>query len=454
MAEKIFIAAKANRIENRAAYANRSFLYGSEGHQAKQKYVHNLWDIFWEGHRGEGQQLPKVEDILAFAHHLIQEVKPHKEGEKIAPAATLMGYFSLLEEYLRLKLTNEGFTISPGTVEEIHNLLKEKVDERLALTGVDRPQYRVGFNLVLPLAKRWLANAIINDTASWDRTLVILTACVLQAALGCTADDLLESFSDKKCLAYSDVSFRVPTSGPATVQDIRGRVTLHRGWLTVDDLRFEINPIKNSHQGSVCPVKLMLIIAIRFDLVHGKNIQDVLRHAQLHGGTIVWKRPSSPLLPAVNDLVVSDIKVNHSAGLECEVYEHYLTTLGLIGGLPFDLQSQDIQRGAATAAAFLPHVATPGIENARILLGHRPDGEKWTRQASGYSAPNTWNARAKTAPGILEVIDPAETDSGASHVNSHDNNDCGMILRDIGYAIPAEVRAEPDKFIQFFSTIS
>jgi len=101
----------------------------------------------------------------------------------------------------------------------------------------------------------------------------------------------------------------------------------------------------DSADNSVCPIKLLLILALRLGNLSAKTIDEVLLDTQSrHDKTVVWKHPERPVFCAVASggtaLYLDKPAGNHQLA-------QTLATVGPIAGFLNTVRPHDLRRGSA-----------------------------------------------------------------------------------------------------------
>jgi hypothetical protein len=146
----------------------------------------------------------------------------------------------------------------------------------------------------------------------------------------------------------------------------------------------------------VCPIKLLLILALRLGNVAAKTIGDVLVHAQSRRDkTVVWKHAERPVFCVLAGSGAA-LDLDKPAG------NHQLTqtlaTVGPIAGFLTPVRSHDLRRGSGRDIANLKEgvkgIATPAVAAA---LGHTNASHLRgvTSEYVGAISESTWSKRLR-----------------------------------------------------------
>lgn len=129
------------------------------------------------------------------------------------------------------------------------------------------------------------------------------------------------------------------------------------------------DPLENLSQSVACPIKLLLVLALRLGYVHGTTVEDCLAHtARRMDRTIQWKAPDAPVFCRMS---------GHSAFLNLDkpAGQHQvritLQQMALLTGILDRVDSRGIRRGALRDQAYLDK-ATTGVATrcTALVAGH------------------------------------------------------------------------------------
>lgn len=123
----------------------------------------------------------------------------------------------------------------------------------------------------------------------------------------------------------------------------------------------------------VCPIKLLLVHALRTGHVAQTSIESLLAVVQATPNrTVQWLRPSDPVVPAVHRHKHGFLDFSKPAN-PMQVTST-LRAAGLLAGVLVPLQSHDIRAGASRDVSKLPPDAIKGVAGVAVakVLGHTP----------------------------------------------------------------------------------
>jgi hypothetical protein len=154
--------------------------------------------------------------------------------------------------------------------------------------------------------------------------------------------------------------------------------------------------LKDDKDNVVCPIKLLLILALRLGNVHARTIDEVLHlAAQRRDKTIHWVYPERPVLCAFGKIGAS-IQPDKPAGNH--QLTHTMSEAGPKAGFLARIRGHDLRRGAARDTANLSHsikgYATPAVA---AVIGHSEQSHMRGTTAAyvGSVVEDVWSRRVE-----------------------------------------------------------
>lgn len=136
----------------------------------------------------------------------------------------------------------------------------------------------------------------------------------------------------------------------------------------VDEIRF-IDPLEKPEQSVICPIKLILIHALRHGYVHGTTIQQVLDHAAARSDRIIqWTKPDNPVLC---QMVRTGAFLNLEQPANIKLINVSVKIMGLLAGVIGRITARSIRNGAARDNAHLKKIPGTDHRAAALLMGHK-----------------------------------------------------------------------------------
>lgn len=114
-------------------------------------------------------------------------------------------------------------------------------------------------------------------------------------------------------------------------------------------IRF-FNPLVDPQQSIVCPIKMLLVHALRTGQTYGVTIDEVLAHtSQRHDRTVQWKNPDYPVLCGIDRH--SFLRPTYPA--PANQLAATIKTMGLVAGILQPITANDVRNGSARDIAHL-----------------------------------------------------------------------------------------------------
>jgi len=167
--------------------------------------------------------------------------------------------------------------------------------------------------------------------------------------------------------------------------------------------------VKGSENNVVCPIRLLLVLALRLGHVSGTTIEEILNKAQSRRDkTVVWTEPERPVFCAYGPQG-SALRQEKPAGNH--QLTHTLALAGPLAGFLTPIRSHDLRRGSARDLANLDTeikgVATPTVA---AVMGHSnaTHTKGVTARYVGPISDSTWSTRLEKGyqdPYGIEVTD-------------------------------------------------
>ncbi|KAL6413398.1 hypothetical protein AUP68_02907 [Ilyonectria robusta] len=289
---------------------------------------------------------------------------------------------------------------------------------------------------------RRMNNAIIRDamengTVSWDHDLQQALQLCMQSALAARAGDITRSkkYVGNECLLYKDVQVKLVTKdgeeklwAVITMRSVKGfkyvcpfpECLIALTWMIhyrldpQNNKTVEIGEVTNPELNVCCPIKLLLVWALRVGAVRQSNWEDLL--AGLRGSashSIVWTRPDFPVF--CGKYIGKGKQFRYDLPVGTQNATKAVARGGQLLGLLARPIPHDIRRGAAREFAHLNDIPGSNLEATRIALGHsrKTAAMGVTERYVGDTGVDTWDLRLSSTPdsmpGEKHRLDFAET---------------------------------------------
>ncbi|KFZ05831.1 hypothetical protein V501_07977, partial [Pseudogymnoascus sp. VKM F-4519 (FW-2642)] len=329
-----------DRLQSKKALRTLTYSFGAPGTRLHQESVTTSWDGFCQTVSHDITTCPSGDLIFRYVDTIARNTKP---GILRKPAPSLV-------------------VIQAGKL----------------IRGDWFKKMWIGFMLVLKMATAWVKDAFENGTHSWDITISKLASIVIQSALSSRSGDITRSqlYEGIEYLCWGHITFTLES--PATrdapsVQDLKGTFELqftkgHKSTRNATHTLF-CDPLENPSQSVACPIKLLLVLALRLGYVYGRTIEDCLAHtARRMDRTIQWKVPNAPVFCKMNGNSAF-LKLDEPAGQHQVRYT--LQQMALLTGILDRVDSRGIRRGALRDQAYLDRAMTGVATRCTALIaGH------------------------------------------------------------------------------------
>lgn len=173
--------------------------------------------------------------------------------------------------------------------------------------------------------------------------------------------------------------------------------------------KVSLETLKSNLDNTICPIKLLLIMALRLGNVHAKTIDEVLSRAADRGDkTVQWVHPERPVLCAFGN-VGSSILESKAAGNH--QLTHTMAQAAPISGFLKTLRGHDLRYGAARDTANLSS-SIKGYATTAVaaVLGHSEQSHLGgvTAKYVGHIKEVVWSKRVEE--NFQDPFDVATTD--------------------------------------------
>jgi hypothetical protein len=340
------------------------------------------------------------EDLIRFFDTMLGVVIPRSKSKPAPSARTIMDAIHICLSYGVFQYN------MPWTKQEMARLKvwfdNAKAAGRMT-TGIWEKRVRIGFTTLSKIGLKWLQYNLDHGCLNWDVPIYQLMSIALMSALNCRAGDIGRSalYTALEYLSWRDIRILVDESAPNNHDDdlfLPSSASEHRneresvglvisGFTARFELRFRkaekternvdgvihLSTLNSSHHQQICPITLLLVHAMRHELVRGKSLEEVATIAQQSPSKEVqWLKPDAPVLTAINISPKCSLDLSHPASTR--QLNDTLKRMGLVAGLLSRVYTHAIRAGAARDIAHLTTKQTSGktlgLGTARNALGH------------------------------------------------------------------------------------
>ncbi|KAI9821003.1 MAG: hypothetical protein M1826_000782 [Phylliscum demangeonii] len=301
----------AGRLEDRITSKKRVRGLTDSGGAPTEVYRRGLWmkrfDAFCEGCMLTTEGPPPMETVLRFANTIVRHITPKAIDKAVPSAMTIRQGLSIVLQGLEWR--HAGFEPSRQDIRRLDTVLDALRKEGLVTLGQSRPNQWVGLAVLSKLGRSWIQAAIDHGCISWDVQIARLLSIALMSALNCRSGEVARSagYTGEEFLAWEDVELSWDGDfAEPNVDRLVARVTLRfeqgrKKAPNVDRVAI-VEPFQSAELHAICPIKLLLVHALRHGAVRGANSLDEVWAAakQRQDRCVVWARPSEPVMPSIS----------------------------------------------------------------------------------------------------------------------------------------------------------
>lgn len=281
----------------------------------------------------------------------------------------------------------------------IDTVLDTLAKEGKLTTGFWKKRQHAGIVVVRLMGQAWFTNCLTHGCRSWDVAISRFLAISLMTCTAGRAGDIVRTrlYKGAECLRWEHIQLILLDGGrdngqPPAIQDLTARITLEyekghkcvvfppspvvsplltysRNHRNVD--KVVIVKALDDVQGNntICPIKLLLIHALRTGHVAYTSVESLLRSVQsTPSRTIQWTHQSDPVIAAIKSTCFLDF--THPAAPE--QVSKTVKQAALLAGVLVPLSSHDVRAGVARDVASLPAGSIRGVAGTAVakVLGH------------------------------------------------------------------------------------
>ena len=201
-----------------------------------------------------------------------------------------------------------------------------------------------------------------------------------------------------------------------------------------------LNALKGNQNNAICPIKWILVNALRTDNVEATSITELLASAKAHNKTTIrWKQGNLPLLYCRDGLSKASQRATpYEDGALISVLRNVLDKASGLAGITKKLTTQALRRGGAQDVYMLKDkVQVSNLEVVGASLGHTPASTVAgvTNKYINNPGVDFWSARVKNqyddpfGPEIVEstFVPPRVTTEEVNQVCKEESIDPGLL---------------------------
>ncbi|KAK7711430.1 hypothetical protein SLS64_005454 [Diaporthe eres] len=323
------------------------------------------------------EQVPSGDDIARFVESIASKVVPRALGGN-KPVPNLGNIQNGVRALCSGLIFKFNFSLSRQECRRLDTLLDSLVKEGKLIKGRWRKRERVGFYILRILGQAWFTKSLTEGCLSWDIIISRFLSVSLVAATASRAGDITRSqgYTGPQYVRWEHIELVLvgEHDDEPRIEDMVAQITIayEKGSKGIRNRNkvVTVKALDDVQNNTVCPIKLLLIHALRTGHVAHTSIESLLRSLQASPGrTVQWVKQSDPVVPAImNQLALLDFSKPALA-------QQVLVTVraaGLMAGILTPLQAHDIRAGVSRDVAKLPADAIKGVASQAVakVLGH------------------------------------------------------------------------------------
>ncbi|KAK5256924.1 hypothetical protein LTR16_002062 [Cryomyces antarcticus] len=374
MLDNAFSIRKSTKI-NAKTLTNHN---GAPGTQRARSRWANMYNAFAQDVlKQKSRKAPTAEDIERFFDGIVTILRPLAHRQAVSFTYLTSGLLHLVNtftfEYKDYRLDSQG----RRRISSLFNKLL--ADKKLTKDPVREKQW-LGCGVVHRLSLALIRDSLTHRTRSWDTTLYKALSLVLMAALSARGGDIarMGDYHNKGsiCLCWKHVCVKVVRVDNQTA--FAAEITLAFTKGNKDDPKknkvVRIDSLVEPSWNVSCPVKLLLIVALRIGVTSETSIDDVIANAEKRvDKKIIWAYPEWPVQPRFKAWG-SGVHEDQPAS-SIQFRANLIEAAGL-AGIVDGVTTQDVRRGSARDVAYLPSLQYPSVDAAASSLGHTEASKK------------------------------------------------------------------------------
>ncbi|KAG4428859.1 hypothetical protein IFR05_015662 [Cadophora sp. M221] len=301
--------------------------------------------------------------------------------------------------------------LSPHECLRISICLKSLLQDGKLTNDPQREAQWVGISLVKRMIVAVAEEAIESRTRSWDVTITKILSIILLGALGARCGDLTLStgYKNVEYLQWKHIQIKLR---PGTEHKLTMRITLRYQKEEKNDPSsnrvVDIDELDLAQDNALCPVKWLLIHALRHGLVQSQSFEDlVYRASRRLDGTVVWTYPEYPVLTSLRK---GGVFLQLSKPALSDQLRNTVKYAGLVAGLLALITPHDLRRGCFQDMVRTATGPATSLTDVADIMGHsRSTLQEGTskKYTNGFQDPRTLEKRIRGAtetPGAFDLM--------------------------------------------------
>ncbi|KAI9695795.1 MAG: hypothetical protein M1836_006061 [Candelina mexicana] len=393
---KLIEKAEEHRTTTKAKLDRLTYSKGAPSTVAQQTLWGTRFDAFCHHTlQHSPKQVPTSEDISRFLLAMVDITHSRYNNAEALSYSWL--HHGLVFSIKHCRLNYEDFSISSRGRMRLDAVVANLLQEGKVTKNPFREKQWLGCQIIRRVVNSLLLDALKHGTRSWDVLISKVSSLVLVSALGRSGDVARSTHYDGLvCLCYKDITIKVNDLDASSLLVAQFEMRQDKGnkqFSNLNNRRVTIYSQTDPQLNVMDPIKWVLILAMRYSVVEGTRIEDLVEGAKRRRDkTIIWTNPSSPVLLAFKPNLVGIIpdksaqvkQILQSIKLGCE-----------LAGILTPIVAHDIRRGTARDVAHLKTPVSSNTAGVAAVLGHdhRTEQRGVTKDYIGSLKEDVWSAR-------------------------------------------------------------
>ncbi|KPM36938.1 hypothetical protein AK830_g9628 [Neonectria ditissima] len=389
------------------------------GTQAAQKIWEDRFDTFRTVTLAQDiKDCPTGQDLERFILIMPKRLKGMNRAVTNGAIAEGTMQYGLRSIVASLRIRYPSFNLGKYEETRMRNAMKYMVEQK----HLTREPYRedplwITSDVVRTMCMAMMQDALDNGVLSWDNTISRVMYLCFQTALAARMGDITRSghYTSDECLSFKDVKIRLRTMNDGK-ERLWAVITLRyiKGFKAKPSKNqvIELGEVQDPNLNLSCPIKLLIIWALRVGAVPESNYTDLMAAVRARPSrAIVWSEPDFPVFCALikGKSLTLDFAKPAGPNFGKAAIDHGARVTGMI----VRPLTHDIRRGAAREISYLDvQGPTPNKERVRAALNHGKDSFDVgvTDSYIGGDATDWWELRLKARPltGMQHLIEFAD----------------------------------------------
>jgi hypothetical protein len=172
---------------------------------------------------------PSGENIIRYAYNIVANTQSNLTGKGAPSLSTVQGIWIATIEYLKFRYIDFKENYTSHEVKRVSVFFEQQVQLGNLTRGLWRRRQWLGFLMIQKLVTEYVSHQLLTGCPNFDTVILRTLGVVLQCACAARPGDVAKTLGYEvyESLRFGDVELVLQQSStPATVQHLRGKVTL------------------------------------------------------------------------------------------------------------------------------------------------------------------------------------------------------------------------------------